>query len=128
LADSKIVPSCKPYSRKKRTVCFLNFYKRLEVKFAVLSVLVVSMASCTEKKAEYTGRLRIDAGTEYAAVEYSSSIGGACEGWKALQIRKPGSNSGLENIICWKREGDDITVTDRTGTQRTSGPVSLWTD
>lgn len=91
-------------------------------------MLAIILAGCTPKKAEYTGRFRIDAGTEYAALEYSSSIGGACEGWKTLQIRRPGTNSGMENVICWKREGDDITVTDRAGAQRHSGPALLWTD
>jgi hypothetical protein len=98
------------------------------MKAVIVGLLFLSLAACEQKKPEYTGRFKIDAGTEYAALEYSSSIGGACEGWNALQIRKPGTSSGMENVICWKREGENITVTDKTGAQRHSGPAALWTD
>lgn len=103
----------------------------------ILAILVVvaaagcsrSPSTSTTGTAAYTGRLRIDAGTEYVALDVPSPIGGACEGWNTVQIRKPGiSGSGMTNIICWKRSGDMITITDRGGTAQKSGPASVWSD
>jgi hypothetical protein len=97
---------------------------------AVLAPLL-ALSACGDDHPDagaYTGRFRIDAGTEYAALETPSFIGGACTGWNALEIRKSGAEFGLRDVICWKREGDDITVTDRSGAQRQSGPAALWKD
>lgn len=101
------------------------------MKSKVIVVLALACAACSSQHSNpaYTGRLKIDAGTEYAALDAPSTIGGACEGWKAVEIRKPGmAGSGMTDIVCWKREGDSITLTDRTGSQRKSGPASIWSD
>lgn len=98
------------------------------MRFFTVGLLVLFLSACAQKSSEYTGKLRIDAGTEYVALEYPSSIGGACEGWNALQIREPGNSGGMENIVCWKREGDNITVTDGAGVKRTTGSAALWAD
>ena len=93
--------------------------------------LALSCVACSPQQGNraYTGILKIDAGTEYAALEIPSSIGGACEGWNTMEIRKPSEpSSGISNLLCWKREGDNITVTDQTGTQLKSGTAAIWTD
>jgi hypothetical protein len=100
-------------------------------KIALPVVLALSCAACSPQQSSstYTGLLKIDAGTEYAALETPSSIGGACDGWNSVEIRKPGQpDTGMRNILCWKREGDNITLTDRTGAQRKSGPAAIWID
>jgi hypothetical protein len=91
----------------------------------------LSCVACSPQQSSptYTGLLKVDAGTEYAALETPSSIGGACDGWNTVEIRKPGQpGTGMSNLVCWKREGDNITLTDRTGTQRKSGPAAIWSD
>ena len=52
--------------------------------------LLLACTACSPQQgsATYTGRLKIDAGTEYAALEVPSSIGGACDGWNTVEIRK----------------------------------------
>ncbi|MDX3774183.1 hypothetical protein QE250_08670 [Chromatiaceae bacterium AAb-1] len=93
--------------------------------------LLLACTACSpqESRPTYTGLLKIDAGTEYAALETPSSIGGACDGWNTVEIRKPSQpGTGISNLICWKREGDNITVTDLTGAQRKSGPAAIWSD
>lgn len=99
-------------------------------KLLIVLVCVVFVA-CTpqENGAPYTGRLKIDAGTEYAALDSPSRIGGACDGWNAVEIRRPGmAGTGMVDIICWKRQGDSIAITDRTGSHHPSGSASLWVD
>lgn len=91
----------------------------------------LSCAACSQQQSNptYTGLLKIDAGTEYAALETPSSIGGACHGWNTLEIRKPNQpGTGMSDLLCWKRESDNITLTDRAGTQRKSGPIAIWSD
>lgn len=99
----------------------------------VMVSIVVLTAGCSPgpdtSTFTYTGRLSIDSGTEYAALEVPSSIGGACDGWNTVEIRNPGMpGTGMTNVVCWKRNGDDITITDRIGTQQQSGPASNWSD
>ena len=90
----------------------------------------VLIAGCNPSSEQsYTGRLRIDSGTEYAALEEPSPIGGACSGWNALEIRRPGQpGSGTVNVVGWRREGTDIALTSRDGSQRSSGPAAIWRD
>lgn len=101
------------------------------MKSKTIALLALACVSCSSQHSNpaYTGRLKIDSGTEYAALEVPSSIGGACEGWNTVEIRKPGmAGTGISDLVCWKREGDNITLSDRTGTQRKSGPASIWSD
>lgn len=100
-------------------------------KIVLLIALALSCVACSPRQSgsTYTGFLKIDAGTEYAALETPSSIGGACDGWNTVEIRKPGqTGTGISDLLCWKREGDNITLTDRTGTQRKPGPAAIWSD
>jgi hypothetical protein len=98
-------------------------------KLMFLCAALCTGCSAQSSSAPYTGRLRIDSGTEYAALEIPSSIGGACAGWNTVEIRKPGmAGTGMTDLVCWKREGDNITLSDRTGAQRKSGPASIWSD
>jgi len=93
--------------------------------------IALSCIACSPQQSNptYTGLLKIDAGTEYAALETPSSIGGACDGWNTLEIRKPGqAGTGMSNLLCWKREGENIVLTDRTGAQRKSGAAAIWSD
>jgi hypothetical protein len=95
----------------------------------ILFTLACTACSPQESTKAYTGILKIDAGTEYAALESPSNIGGACSGWNTVEIRKPGQpGTGMTNIVCWKREGDNITLNDRAGSQQKSGPASIWSD
>lgn len=86
---------------------------------------------CSQEPASkpYTGRFKVDAGTVYVALDTPSSIGGACSGWSTVEIRKAGQASGgIGNVVCWKRDGADITITSRDGKQQTAGPAAAWTD
>lgn len=97
---------------------------------AILALAVLS-AGCSphQNDTSYTGRFRVDAGAEYVALDVPSSIGGACEGWRTVEIRKPGMpGTDMTNIVCWKRSGDMITLSDHIGLQQKSGPASLWSD
>lgn len=98
------------------------------VTFAVL----LALAGCSQPNtnapqadAAYTGRLRIDAGTTYVALEEPSPIGGACAGWNAVEITG-GSSPGMKDVVCWRREGDQITLNDAGGSRRQSGPATIW--
>jgi len=95
----------------------------------VAVMLLCAGCSAQQSAPTYTGLLKIDAGTEYAALDVPSTIGGACEGWNTVEIRKPGMpGTGMTDVVCWKREGDNITLSDRTGSQRKSGPANIWSD
>lgn len=96
-----------------------------------LALLAIGPIACSphQRSQPYTGVLKIDAGTEYAAIEAPSAIGGACEGWNTIEIRKPGQvGTAMTNIVCWKREGENITLNDQSGALRKSGPASIWSD
>lgn len=100
-------------------------------KIVCAAAACIALLGCSDQPSSkpYTGRFKIDAGTEYVALDIPSIIGGACTGWSAVEIRKPGQSSGaIQNIICWKREGDNITITSSDGKRRTTGPAALWTD
>lgn len=101
----------------------------MKILLAAAACLMAAGCSPQPSSKPYTGRFKIDAGTEYAALDSPSSIGGACAGWNMLEVRKPGQGSGgLRDIVCWKREGENITLTSRDGKRHTSGPAALWTD
>jgi hypothetical protein len=91
-------------------------------------VLALCAASCSNSGPTYTGVLRVDDRTEYAALETPSMIGGACTGWNTVEIRKRDGGDGLANVVCWKREGDQIAITDASGARKESGPASAWAD
>ncbi|SEK11207.1 hypothetical protein SAMN05216567_11054 [Variovorax sp. OK605] len=59
------------------------------------------------------GVLPIDAGTEYVFLDRPTTLGGACKGWKAVSIQKPGElGSGMMAIMCWKESnGQLLTAT-----------------
>lgn len=98
---------------------------------ASITSAALLMVACSQEPASkpYTGRFKVDAGTEYVALDTPSSIGGACTGWNTVSIRKPGlSAGGVDNVICWKREGDNIIITARDGNRQTPGPAAAWSD
>lgn len=98
---------------------------------AGLAGATLTLAACSQEPASkpYTGRFKVDAGTEYVALDAPSGIGGACAGWKTLSIRKPGqSTGGLDNVICWRRDGTNIIITSRDGSRQTPGPAAAWSD
>lgn len=100
------------------------------VRLSIIPLLLLCTAcSPPQSSKPYTGRLKIDSGTEYAALESPSSIGGACQGWNTLEIRKPNQPGiGIRNLLCWKREGSNIAVTDHSGKMGMSGIATVWTD
>lgn len=101
----------------------------MHLKALAATALLYVACSPQQSDTAYTGRLSIDVGTEYAALDAPSTIGGECEGWNTVEIRKPGMpGTGMTDIVCWKREGDNITLSDRTGAQRKSGPASIWSN
>src|SRR5690242_18511909 len=95
-----------------------------------LIALAALLAGCEPQQDKpYTGKLRIDAGTEYQMVDEPSSIGGACSGWNVVSVQKPGDpSSGMRDLLCWKRDGDNITVSDQTGLHQNTSPARLLTD
>lgn len=98
---------------------------------ASMAAATLLVAGCSQEPASkpYTGRFKVDAGTEYVALDTPSSIGGACSGWSTISIRKPGQSAGgMDNVICWKRDGDNIVITARDGNRQTPGPASAWSD
>lgn len=102
--------------------------KKVPIAVALPALLA---AGCSQEPASkpYTGRFKVDAETVYVALETPSSIGGACSGWSTVEIRKTGQASGgIGNVVCWKREGADITITGRDGKQQTSAPAAAWSD
>ena len=96
-----------------------------------MTAATLLMTACSPESASkpYTGRFKVDAGTEYVALDAPSTIGGACTGWNAVSIRKPGQAAGgMDNVICWKRDGDTIIVTSKDGSRQTSAPAAAWSD
>lgn len=96
----------------------------------IIAAALLTAASQQIFASEYTGRFRIDHGTEYVALEEPSQIGGACSGWKAVEIRDPNNRSGwsTKKVICWKHDGENIVITGKTGEKKTPGPAKLWKD
>lgn len=95
----------------------------------IAGALMLSACSQESTNRPYTGRFKVDAGTEYVALDVPSSIGGACVGWSAVSIRKTGQSAGgLDNVICWKRDGDSIIITSKDGDRQTPAPISAWSD
>lgn len=95
----------------------------------VASALMLSACSQEPTSKPYTGRFKVGAGTEYVALDTPSSIGGACSGWSTVSIRKPGQSAGgMDNVICWKRDGDNIVITAHDGNRQTPGPAAAWSD
>lgn len=76
----------------------------------------------------YTGRLDTGKGLVFVAREEPSTIGGQCEGWNLLEMTRGDGTGSMDDLLCWKREGDAITLQDRTGGQRKSGPAAVWYD
>lgn len=96
---------------------------------AATGVLMLSACSQEPASKPYTGRFKVDAGTEYVALDTPSSIGGACSGWSTVSIRKPGQSAGgMDNVICWKRDGDTIIITSKDGSRQTPAPAATWSD
>lgn len=81
------------------------------------------------RPAPYTGRLKIDHGTEYVLEESPSTVGGACSGWNTLSLQKPGQPStGMRELLCWRLVGDTVEVTSRDGQQTPPAKRSVFTD
>lgn len=96
---------------------------------AALPALLITGCSQEPSSKPYTGRFKVDSETVYVALDAPSSIGGACSGWNTVEIRKTGQASGaVANVVCWKRNGTDITLTGRDGKQQTSAPAAAWSD
>lgn len=76
----------------------------------------------------YTGRMDTGRGLVFIAREEPSTIGGACDGWNRLELAKPDGSESMDDLLCWKREGNDITLQDKSGGQRQSGPAAVWYD
>ena len=98
---------------------------------ASIAVAILLAAGCSKEPASkpYTGRFKVDSGTEYVALDTPTSIGGACSGWSVVSIRKSGQSAGgMDNVICWKREGGNIIITARDGNRQTPGPAAAWSD
>lgn len=77
----------------------------------------------------YTGKIRIDAGTEYEMVDSPSTIGGECTGWNTVSVQDPNSPArGMTNLMCWRRVGDMIEVNTATGQGRRQDPAAVFTD
>lgn len=96
-----------------------------------LTATTLLITACSQEPASkpYTGRFKVDSGTEYVALDTPSSIGGACSGWGTVSIRKPGQSAGgMDGMICWKRDGDNIVITARDGNRQTPGPAAAWSD
>jgi hypothetical protein len=101
------------------------------MRILILILISVTSIGCSQQQSDlnYTGILKIDAGTEYAAIDTPSTIGGGCTGWNTIEIRKPGmAGTGMSEVICWKRNGDQIIVTDSKSGTQTSGPAKLWSN
>lgn len=100
-------------------------------KVLIAAAALALLTSCSPESASkpYTGRFKVDSETVYVALDTPSSIGGACAGWNTVEIRKAGQTSGgIANVVCWKRNGADITLTGRDGKQQTSAPAAAWSD
>lgn len=102
-------------------------------KMRIITTLVLGIlcSSCSVQESEkaYTGVFKIDAGTEYAAFDVPSTIGGACTGWNAIEIRKPGMpGTGMTNVVCWKRTGNMIAISSSIGSSQAPAPANLWSD
>ena len=96
---------------------------------AAASALLATGCSPEPASKPYTGRFKVDSETVYVALDTPSSIGGACSGWNTVEIRKAGQPSGgVANVVCWKRNGADITLTGRDGKQQTSALAAAWSD
>lgn len=77
----------------------------------------------------YTGKLRIDSGTEYELLNYASNIGGECAGWNTVSLQKPGDrSSSITNLMCWREVGNRIEVNTKTGQWRRSDPKANFVD
>ena len=96
---------------------------------ACLPLILLTLAACGAAEKPYTGKLRVDSGTEYVFEEAPSFAGGACEGWQAVSIQKIGSPaSGTRDVICWRRDGSDAEITDKLGSKRFKRPLAILTD
>lgn len=82
-----------------------------------------------ESDKPYTGKIRVDHGTEYELVNVPSTIGGECAGWNAVSLQRPGDpTGGMTNLMCWRQVGDQIEVTTKLGEGRRSDPKAVFTD
>lgn len=96
---------------------------------AAASALLATGCSPELVSKPYSGRFKVDSETVYVALETLSPIGGACSGWNTVEIRKEGQASGGNaNVVCWRRNSDDIDLTGRDGKQQTSAPAAAWSD
>ncbi len=77
----------------------------------------------------YTGVLRVNPGIEYVLADVESPIGGQCNGWKAVLVRKPGDDlGGMRNLMCWRRVGNKIEVNTQNGVGRRTDPMEYFKD
>jgi hypothetical protein len=77
----------------------------------------------------YTGRLRVDASTEYVLANVPSSLDGSCSGWNAVYIQKPGEPATrLPELLCWRRAGENVETTDPSGRTFHTAAANLISD
>lgn len=106
------------------------------MKALIAPVVLVFLVGCSQPTGSststgkpYTGKLRIDAGTEYVLEESPSTVGGACAGWKTVSLQKPGQPAtGMRELLCWRLVGDTVEVTSRDGQQTPPAKRGVFTD
>ncbi|WP_337055186.1 hypothetical protein [Pseudoxanthomonas sp. USHLN014] len=94
----------------------------------VAGIMEASGGRATSQAKQYTGRLRVDSGTMFVLRDQPTSIGGACAGWSTVSLQRPDGSGAMTNLMCWRRDGDTITVTTEKGDMRKTHPASMLTD
>ncbi|WJI14938.1 hypothetical protein MWN52_15105 [Pseudoxanthomonas winnipegensis] len=97
------------------------------------SAVVAGIMEASDRRAApqakpYTGRLRVDSGTMFVLRDQPTSLGGACAGWNTVSMERPDGSDAMTNLMCWRRDGDTITVTTEKGDMRKTHPASMLTD
>lgn len=96
------------------------------------SAIIAGILNGGAKRAEtkpFTGRMKIDHGTEYVLTPEKSHAGGQCEGWSAVAIQAPGDSAGaMKDLMCWRRNGSGIEVNTANGDGRRTDPESVFSD
>jgi len=96
---------------------------------------VVAISACNSGASSstgkpYTGVLRTDDGTIYVHLEQPSALGGQCAGWNTVSMRSTANPQAapIDNLLCWRRDGDEVIVRDAQGRNENRAPRALLTD
>lgn len=129
--QAKACPKCGAPQAKKAGGCLpvlLGLIVLAIIAFFVLGALGRRTA-IDPSQAVYTGKLRLQDGTEYVMEDSPSPIGGACSAWNSVSIQKPNDPaSGLRDLMCWRRVGNSIETQDRYGRNQKTVPESAISD